>query len=142
MTGRPGFRRILVAYDGSDGAKLALDAGGALAVALGAAVGVVSVAPERPTESPDAAGSGVSTHAGFLHDATVGLAALGLNAATHEPTGAIGPTIVQVAESFGYDTIVVGSRDLGAVRRAILGSVSDYVATHARATVLIARAAD
>ncbi len=35
--------------------------------------------------------------------------------------------------------VVVGSRHLGAVSRVLQGSVSEHVATHAPATVVIAR---
>ena len=44
-------------------------------------------------------------------------------------------------EEFGYDAIVIGSRRLGALRQAVLGSVSTYVSNHADATVIIARGA-
>jgi nucleotide-binding universal stress UspA family protein len=35
-------------------------------------------------------------------------------AETHEPIGDTGPMIVHVADDFGYDTIVLGSRHLSA----------------------------
>jgi nucleotide-binding universal stress UspA family protein len=35
--------------------------------------------------------------------------------------------------------VVLGTRDLGAVSRFLQGSVSEHVATHAKATVVIAR---
>ena len=38
-----------------------------------------------------------------------------------------------------FDTIVIGSRGLGAVSRFLQGSVSEHVATHANATVVVAR---
>ena len=38
-----------------------------------------------------------------------------------------------------FDTIVLGSRGLGTFGRMLQGSVSEHVATHARATVVIAR---
>jgi len=47
--------------------------------------------------------------------------------------------IEQVAEKGGYDTVVVGARGLGALGRFLQGSVSEHVATHASATVLVAR---
>ena len=37
------------------------------------------------------------------------------------------------------DMVVLGSRGLGLVSRALQGSVSEHVATHAHATVVIAR---
>ena len=47
--------------------------------------------------------------------------------------------IERMAEKGGYDTIVIGTRDLGSIDRMLQGSVSEHVATHASATVVIAR---
>ncbi len=44
-----------------------------------------------------------------------------------------------MADERGYDTIVVGSRGLNALTKMLQGSVSDHVATHAHATVVVAR---
>ena len=46
--------------------------------------------------------------------------------------------IEEEAERGGYDTIVIGSRRMGAVGRLLQGSVSEHVATHAKTTVVIA----
>ena len=131
--------RILIAYDGSAGGRRALDVGADLATALGASVGIVSVVPNRPEMPPDDPWSETSAHAAELHEAQVILAAAGLESATHEPVGKPGNMIVKVAEEFGYDAIVLGSRELGPVRRAVIGSVSSYVANNTEVTVIIAR---
>ena len=47
--------------------------------------------------------------------------------------------IVQVAEDVGAGLIVMGSRGLGGVRRALMGSVSDSVVRHAHCPVMIVR---
>jgi nucleotide-binding universal stress UspA family protein len=47
--------------------------------------------------------------------------------------------IVQVAEDIGAGLIVMGSRGLGRVRRALIGSVSDSVVRHAHCPVLVVR---
>jgi nucleotide-binding universal stress UspA family protein len=47
--------------------------------------------------------------------------------------------IVQVAEDVGAGLIVMGSRGLGGVRRALMGSVSDSVVRHAHCPVLVMR---
>ena len=131
-------RRILIAYDGGEPARIALDLGIELARGLGAEVGIVSVVSGDGL-APDDPWSETSEHAAELHEARLRAEAAGLSAATHEPTGAPGPLIVEVGADFGYDTIVVGARRLGPIRRTLLGSVSKYVAAHSAATVIIAR---
>jgi nucleotide-binding universal stress UspA family protein len=46
---------------------------------------------------------------------------------------------VALAEELGADLIVMGSRGLGGVRRALMGSVSDSVVRHAHCPVLVVR---
>jgi nucleotide-binding universal stress UspA family protein len=55
-------------------------------------------------------------------------------------TGPPGPVICEVAEARGSDVVVVGSRGRGAVRRALLGSVSTHVVHHAPCPVMVIRA--
>ena len=47
--------------------------------------------------------------------------------------------IVQVAEDIGAGLIVMGSRGLGGLRRALMGSVSDSVVRHAHCPVMVVR---
>ncbi|KAF5799387.1 putative universal stress protein A [Helianthus annuus] len=47
--------------------------------------------------------------------------------------------IVEASEDMNVDLLVVGSRGLGQIKRAFLGSVSDYCAHHAKCPVLIVR---
>jgi nucleotide-binding universal stress UspA family protein len=133
------MRRILVAYDGSPAARRALELGAELATATGAEVGLVSAVPDRLGPPPDDPWSERSEHAAELHEAARLLAAAGIAATLHEPSGPAGPAIVQVATDLGYDTVVIGSRRLDAVRRTLLGSVSTYVVRHAPMTVIVAR---
>lgn len=48
-------------------------------------------------------------------------------------------TICHVAEEEKQDMIIIGSRGLGAIKRMLLGSVSEYVVRHAPCSVLIVR---
>jgi nucleotide-binding universal stress UspA family protein len=57
-------------------------------------------------------------------------------------TGDPGSEICRLAEEAGADVVVVGARGLGPIRRAILGSVSDYVVRHAPCPVLVVRHRD
>ncbi|XP_062166688.1 uncharacterized protein LOC133873003 isoform X1 [Alnus glutinosa] len=47
--------------------------------------------------------------------------------------------ICEAAEQMHVDLLVVGSRGLGTFKRAILGSVSDYCAHHAKCPILIVK---
>ena len=47
--------------------------------------------------------------------------------------------IVHLADELGAGLIVMGSRGLGGIRRALMGSVSDSVVRHAPWPVLIVR---
>ena len=53
--------------------------------------------------------------------------------------GAVGATLVQLAEEHQVDIVVMGARGHANVERILLGSTSDYVATHAPCSVLIVR---
>ena len=47
--------------------------------------------------------------------------------------------IVIKAEELGADLVVLGSRGLGGIRRALMGSVSESVVRNAHCTVLVVR---
>jgi nucleotide-binding universal stress UspA family protein len=50
--------------------------------------------------------------------------------------------VVDLAEELGVGLVVVGSRGLGGIRRALIGSVSDSVVRHAHCPVLVVRKED
>jgi nucleotide-binding universal stress UspA family protein len=50
--------------------------------------------------------------------------------------------IIHLAEELGIGLIVMGSRGLGGVRRALMGSISDSVVRHAHCPVMIVRPAN
>lgn len=62
-----------------------------------------------------------------------------LKLTTEMLTGYPGQMIVDIAEAWGADLIVVGSHGYGAWSRLLLGSVSNAVATHAKCSVEIVR---
>jgi nucleotide-binding universal stress UspA family protein len=133
------MNKILLAYDGGDPAKRALDQTIELARAMDAKVGVISVVPVHPGRSPIDPWDDRTVHAEELLEARRLLTEAGIVADLIEPGGDVARTIERVAEEHGYDTIVVGTRDLGNLARALQGSVSEHVAAHAHATVVIAR---
>lgn len=60
---------------------------------------------------------------------------------SHQMTGHIGHCIVERAKEQQVDFIVVAAKGHSAFERVLLGSVSDYVATHAACSVLVVRPA-
>src|SRR5215216_3397638 len=66
-------------------------------------------------------------------------AAGGTVAGAHLRMGQVALEIVALAEELQADLIVMGSRGLGGVRRALMGSVSDSVVRHAHCPVLVVR---
>ena len=57
----------------------------------------------------------------------------------HLSMGSPEAEIVKLAEDIGVGLIVMGSRGLGGIRRALIGSVSDSVVRHAHCPVLVVR---
>jgi nucleotide-binding universal stress UspA family protein len=60
---------------------------------------------------------------------------------SHEMMGHIGHCIVERAADEKFDLVVVAAKGHSALERVLLGSVSDYVATHAPCSVLVVRQA-
>ncbi|KAJ4767830.1 Adenine nucleotide alpha hydrolases-like superfamily protein [Rhynchospora pubera] len=63
----------------------------------------------------------------------------GVRAETALVEGDAKEMLCQTAEQMNADVLVVGSRGLGALKRAFLGSVSDHCAHHASCPVLIVK---
>lgn len=133
------MKKILVAYDGGEPAHKALDTAIDLAKGHEGTISVVSVVPFHPGRAPMDPWDDAAVHAQALDEARQILAERGMSAELLEPIGDPATTIERIANDGGYDTVVVGSRGLGAVSRFLQGSVSGHVATHANATVVVAR---
>ena len=63
----------------------------------------------------------------------------GTIAQAHLRMGEAATEIVDLAEELGAGLVVLGSRGLGGIRRALMGSVSDSVVRHAHCPVLVVR---
>lgn len=131
--------KILLAYDGGEPARKALDLTADFAKKFDATVAVVSVVPVHPGRVPIDPWDDTPVHASQLAEAKKLLLGYGIEPALIEQAGDPAQTIERIAHDGGYDMVVVGSRHLGAVSRVLQGSVSEHVATHAPATVVIAR---
>lgn len=133
------MKKILVAYDGTEGADRALTTAIDLAKAFHAEVGVVSVIPVHPGRITVDPWDDRPVHEEQLRKAREILVEAGIEPQLIEPAGPPAVVIEEVAESGGYDTIVVGTRGLNPLNRVLQGSVSEHVATHAKETVIVVR---
>ena len=133
------MQRILVAYDGGEPARRALDTAIDLANRFEALISVISVVPYHPGRAPMDPWDDEKVHAEALEEARKILAERGRTAELLEPIGDPASTIERVAEDGGFDTVIVGSRGLGPLSRFLQGSVSTHVASHANATVMVVR---
>jgi nucleotide-binding universal stress UspA family protein len=133
------MKKILVAYDGGEPAHRALELAADLAQRFEAKVGVVSVIPVRSSRVPVDPWDDRAVHTTELAEAKAILAKHGIEPLLYEPAGDPAVTIEKIADEGGYDMVVVGSRGLGLLSRALQGSVSEHVVTHSTATVVVAR---
>ncbi len=131
--------KILLAYDGGEPARRALDQTIELARHFEATVGVISVVPVRSGRAPVDPWDDRTVHAEELLEARKLLREAGIEAELLEPGGDPAKTIERMADERGYDTIVIGTRGLGNLGRTLQGSVSEHVATNAHVTVVVAR---
>ena len=130
--------KILLAYDSTEPSRRAAETAIMLAKATGATVDVVSVVPYHPGRAPVDPWDDRDVHDKALREARDQLRAAGIEPRLIEPVGDPARRIEEVADQ-GYDMLVVGARDQSAISRALQGSVSAHVATHAHTTVVIAR---
>jgi nucleotide-binding universal stress UspA family protein len=133
------MKHILLAYDGGEPAKRALDTAIDLTKRFDASLSVVSVVPTYPGRSPVAPWDDRSVHAQELLEARKLLETQGIEAEMIEPAGDPAKQIERIATAGKFDTIVIGSRGLSTLGRVFQGSVSEHVATNADATVVVVR---
>lgn len=146
--------RVLIGTDGSEDAVAAAVAGmGLLAPPDEVLVASVADTPAEATHGLESGfAGGMATDAEVdaawaaakdAADAAVGrtVAALPAGAAVEQlvVAGDPGPALCQLATDRGVDVVVLGSRGRGAIRRALLGSVSTFVSANAPCPVVIVR---
>ncbi len=143
--------KIMAAVDGSEESKAAANMAREVAGAVGAELHLVYAVPTIPsvTYPGTAVTKGAETTLEHVRGQARGVLAAeagrleaggGTVAETHlvaggQPDG----EIVDAAEDVGAGLLVVGSRGLGAVRRTLLGSVSESVVRHAHCSVMVVR---
>ncbi|XP_045166801.2 universal stress protein in QAH/OAS sulfhydrylase 3'region-like [Mercenaria mercenaria] len=78
----------------------------------------------------------------YVHELTERMKATNLHGKVKRTHGPPRSEILRVAEEEKVDMIITGSRGKGAVRRTLLGSVSDHVLHHAHVPVIICKHKD
>lgn len=139
------MKRILVATNGSETARAAIDAGVELAAKRGSelvfahVVSVLDFAPQSDgVETPPARVPRAEDDAALA--AAVALAAAhGIPARSELLVGYPPQQILRLAYDLDADLIVVGSRGLGPVKGAVLGSTSREVLAKADRPVMLVR---
>jgi nucleotide-binding universal stress UspA family protein len=135
------FRSILVAFDGSGHAKRALAEAVDIARTQGARLTLLTVAaPLQAWAGPYV----VPISEAELEQAAEKIAAegealvpVGIPVSARTAAGHAGIELLKRADAADHDLIVMGSRGRGAVRSAVLGSISHYVLNHAHVPVLV-----
>lgn len=133
--------KILVAYDGSESAKRALDHAAGLSQ-NGASISVISVAEELPQFGRAAAmlvPEEDTERRRELVEAESSLKERGIDAKLVERVGDPAEKIIDEAEREHVDLVVMGSRGLNTAQRWLLGSVSTKVVQHAPCNVFVVR---
>ncbi len=141
--------KILLATDASEEARLAATTAADVAQRTDSELHVVHVGELRPVIHPERHGY----HARYeelregaqrqLEKQVEELVSTGGTVArAHLRMGRPDEEIVLLGEETGADLIVMGSRGLGGIRRALVGSVSDSVVRHAHCPVLVVRNAE
>jgi nucleotide-binding universal stress UspA family protein len=142
--------QILLATDGSDESKLATEAATELSKGTGSEVHLVYVLPTPAQlighhlytdEIRESLIGGAERDAEtFLKEQAEKISSDGGKVAeTHLRSGEPDKEILRAAEALGVGVIVIGSRGMGAISRALLGSVSDSVVKHAHCPVFVVR---
>lgn len=137
--------RILLATDGSAHADLAAEAAVELANETGSELHLVSVGEFAPPSDVDglselAVERAASTTRRVLNErAEPIVAAGGVVSGVHARLGRPADEILALAEEMGAGLLIVGSRGISGLKRALLGSVSDSVVRQANCPVLVVR---
>ena len=138
------MKRIVIAYDGSDGSREALVTGVELARGARAVVTLVYVrhAPAPLVGDPfydRALSKELRRGRDVVEEARAYAADSGVAAETELLEGDAAERILELARLRGADLIVVGSRERGAIVEGLLGSVSQAIVHHADRPVLVAK---
>ncbi len=137
------IKRILLAYDGSEPAKKALDTALDLARKYEAELHVLTVA-QPPDFGEDVETEAIIENSRNYHQRILApvkhlVATSGVKAQFEVAVGHPAEQIIYHADRYKVDVIVLGHRGKSLFRRLLLGSVSKQVTQYADRTVLVVR---
>ena len=133
------MQKLLLAYDGTEHSRRALEMAAVMTHKFGASLTVVSVVPTHPGRAPIDPWDDTEVHTKELLEAGRLLREEGIEARLVETAGDVPERIERIAADGAFDAIIVGSRGLSMLGRALQGSVSEHVAANADTTVIVAR---
>lgn len=135
------MKTILVGYDGSDPAKLALQMAVDLAKKYESKVMLITVGGLvlSPIEGMVLPTANEDAYQQILEEGIQTLRQLGVEAQADFRWGDVADQIVGKAEEGKVDLIIVGHRGLSGIQRWITGSVAKKVVDHAPCSVLVVR---
>ena len=137
------YRHVLVAFDGSADAQLALEHAIALAQSFRARLALVAVVPPPPPFAWQAPGGLIQVHEAQQADLSRRLRGAADSVPPDLPVthrvldGDPGREILRAAREGDHDLIVLGSRGRGRMSAALLGSVSRRVMHDAQVPVMV-----
>jgi nucleotide-binding universal stress UspA family protein len=140
--------KILLATDGSEEAELAAKVAAELAARTSSELHVTSVTgkyplyelPDYPARFEQMLREQRRAASGVLEEQVKRVEEAGVTVKeAHLREGGAQEEIIVLGDELGADLVVVGSRGLGGIRRALLGSVSASVVRYAHCPVLVVR---
>jgi nucleotide-binding universal stress UspA family protein len=139
-------RDVLVGYDGSDNAKLALRQAIEIAQSSNARLSVMSVVPDVAATVQGAWLAGANPQQ-LEQEMTEQVSATLEEAIAQVPEevpvtkllghGHAGPALISAIEQQGCDLVVVGTRGRGAMKSLFLGSVTEHLVSHSSVPIVV-----
>ena len=123
----------LLAYDGRPTSEKALEYAIEYSIRYEDPLYILTVVKEEQMD-PEVPDERVTE---YMQNAQRKAAAAGATVHTIIETGRPDETVIDVADRYDCDTVIVGRSNRSSLDRFLLGSVSDHVAKHARCTVIV-----
>lgn len=139
------FKKVLVGYDGSPGARKALSKALELCAGRDSELWCLSVEEKLPAyastvgEVEEEKARITQFFENILKEASERARAVGIHLRTHIMAGHPAQTIVRFAEEGGFDLIVVGHSGSSGAWGRFLGTTTEKLTRHAHCSVLVVR---